>query len=247
MFSEDDLAAEWQAALAHSAVDADSVAFWPVEGHAEHSHDEAVASTHPPERAWEDERFLEPLKARDYPLDEEMRARVAFFVDFYDPQQDGAEVERVLAAGILRHELEHVNQLSYWHSVGCNFFDFDGVVDDVLDIVLRNPSTLYHAKPVEQDANGAASRHLAKRFDDAQLQVIHKGRRFGELVRWRTHQPPQTLLHRTLAFCLMFRPAIEVWEKQNGRRFAEEIEGYVPGASGVWERWVQARPQNAKE
>ena len=241
MLSEEDIQAEWQAAVDDlQVVEGADVVFWPVEGYAEHSYDEAAASAHPPGRAWLDERFIEPLKARGYDIGHEMRARVAFFVDFYDPGRDGVGLERELVAAILRHELEHVLQLTYWHSRGFNLFDFDGIVDDVLDVALRNKSTLYHAKPIEQDANAAASRYLITRFEDAQLQKVHKGQRFGELVRWYGPQPPQTLVARTLAFCLMFRESIAAWEDRTGRSFPKEIETHLPEATHLWAQLVEA-------
>jgi hypothetical protein len=152
----------------------------------------------------------------------------------------GEGIEEVLVAGIFRHELEHVVQNLHWRPYRFNLFDFDGVVDAVLKRALRNAGSLYNAKPMEQDANAAASRYLRSRFDDTLLHDVFRGQRFAELVRWRAGpQPVETLVARTLAYCLMLRPEIAEWERAHGRDFTRELESYIPGASGLWSRLVE--------
>jgi hypothetical protein len=226
------VAQSWAAALSDAGLDADAVGFWPCEGFAE-TRDDAPACSFPADCSFDDERFEPALGRAGYDLAEEMRPRVALFTDFFDPEQESL----TLLDGVMRHELEHVRQFNFWDERGVNLFDLDGVLDWLINRPRRIASELYNCKPVEQDANAAASRYLWQRYPYDELQRIHSGGRYGELVRYRAAPAePETLVQRMVSFCLLLPAAAAEWEDIYKTPFARELDRYAPGAGTLWDR-----------
>ena len=52
-----------------------------------------------------------------------------------------------------------------------NLYDLDGGVDGLIEWASRNVGLLHNAKPIEQDANAAASLYLWRRHPEAEAKI----------------------------------------------------------------------------
>jgi hypothetical protein len=236
----------WAAALADAGITADDVAFWPCEGFALLT-EPAPACTFPAVRGFDDERFEPALKRAGYDVDGEMRPRVALYTDFHDPEEDGSTSAVALLDGVMRHELHHVQQNAYWSARGFDLYELDGLLDWLIERTVRNPGLLYSCKPIEQDANAAASLYLWDLHDEEVLRRIYSGGRFAELVRY--YQPPgepETLVERMVAFCLLLPRAVAMWESIYLEPFGAALEREAPGSRALWQA-LQARRASGGE
>lgn len=239
------VAERWAAALADAGIAAEDVAFWPCEGF--HLLTEpAPACTFPAVRSFVDERFEPALERAGYDVADEMRPRVALYTDFHDPEEDGGANAVALLDGVMRHELHHVQQNAYWNARGVDLYELDGLLDWLIKQTVRNPGLLYNCKPIEQDANAAASLYLWGLYDKEVLRRIYAGGRFAELVRYY-HPPgePETLVERMVSFCLLLPRAVAKWESIYLEPFGAALEREAPGSRALWEALQAGRAAGA--
>jgi hypothetical protein len=94
--------------------------------------------------------------------------------------------------------------------------------------------TLYNAKPTENDANAAASRHLSRRYDDARSALNASD--FRELARYPSGpEPIESLVPRLVAFGLLIRTDLEADAAGRDEDAADVFERYGKGGTGqLW-------------
>jgi hypothetical protein len=103
----------------------------------------------------------------------------------------------LIRVAALRHELEHARQ---WDQVGPIPFQMTWMVDDVLRVKLEGVpggSLFYNFKPLEQDANAAASVYVRRTRHADLVNVLARSRDHGQFARSLTPPPdPRTVRPR---------------------------------------------------
>lgn len=230
------LQSEWNAALADAGLAGTDVVLWPCEGFSESGGDSS-ACAYPPDRDLDEaDSFLPGLRSAGHDVDEEMRPRVALFTDAFERDRVDEALVPALLAGVLRHEMEHVKQFLYWIPRGVDLYELDGLVDRVLDAKAENKGSLYNAKPTENDANAAASRHLKQRYDRERHALHNDAQILQELARYPSGpEPVETLVPRLLGFCLLLRTPLEAYADRRVEPVARLIE--YRGHAGTGQLW----------
>lgn len=122
------------------------------------------------------------------------------------------EIGVAIVAGWMRHELEHARQ---WNALGATIFELDGFLTSVVLEKVGSAggsggaAAYYNFKPVEQDANAAASMYLRRRYAD-RVENVLADQTGSALVR--SHTAPEgidTLWVRSFAFLFQFRRVFE--------------------------------------
>jgi hypothetical protein len=156
--------------------------------------------------------------------------RVLLWSDF-----PATEVGVAMLAGFMRHELEHARQ---WNALGYTIFELD---DLLTDVVLQKTGNVggpggvggyYNFKPVEQDANAAASMYLRQRYPN-RVHGLLADNDSSALVRSET--PPEdtaTLFARSFAFLFQHRGAFAAVVAPQTP--LDRVEVMYPGYAALW-------------
>jgi hypothetical protein len=145
-----------------------------------------------------------------------------------------AEAGRELFAAKLRHELEHARQ---WEAVGDVAQQLSCIVDELIEVVAggfnEDGRAIYHAQPVERDANAAASHFVRRRFAAETLTAIAAG---SDAVLVEAGVAPgalDTLPARMVAFLFQYADVCEGLV-DGFESFADRLAAISPEAVDRW-------------
>ncbi len=188
----------WDDVVRVSGLDPSRVHLLPVPGAAVADHNKAAC--YPPHIDLQDEPhdLLHGAMLEEANLPEHRdKHRIAIYEDI-----DGDDPLAVaIMAGTLRHELRHAEQREAW---GGDLFALDELADQLVSWKvggLPKAAFLYHAKPIELDANAASALYLRERYP-TQLRAILDSE---DGVLARSNIPPGALDDLpTKTVCFMF-------------------------------------------
>jgi hypothetical protein len=224
------LVEEWQAALEDAELPEDRVRLIVVER--PRPEDARLACWHEPDLPRGE---TDLLQGDDFEVakSEEYRSRhlVVVWRDF-----DTGPLGVAVLAGKLRHELEHARQ---WEARGGDVFDLDRLLERVLAHKIEFQSTgagaYYNFKPIEQDANAAASMYLRERYPEQVAPMLLDPEGSALVRSLRPPEGPDTLVGRTVAFLYMFAGAYA--EKAAPRAPAEHLKRQPSAGEAAAAAW----------
>jgi hypothetical protein len=191
----------------------------------------ARAAWYPPgEQLAVDELLAESMLAEANAANARNRHRIAVLEDFDadDP------VETALVTAKLRHELEHARQ---YMACGHPLRELDAITDSILGWKaggINGSGAFYNLKPIELDANAAASMLLRRRYDEDVVAGVLESDD-AALARSLTGPgDPDTLLTRTVCFIFLFHDIAEDPVHRGALAFDRRLELAARGAGALW-------------
>jgi hypothetical protein len=148
------------------------------------------------------------------------------------------EESRLVFAGLLRHELEHVRQ---WEVLGDAPFQLSQLIDDIHYARFADAPEeryLYRAKPDEQDANAAAAAYLVGRAPDAP-ERLHIEPWYPLIWSFTRPEPIGTLVARSVCFLFQYPELCAHWEQENRTTFVGALEDIDASAAALWRMLTQ--------
>jgi hypothetical protein len=222
----EELAPEWEAALADADFDAKQVRFYPFPGDRSEDGFQAYYFV-PGQKLYRSQQFPDDLGGQIADANKHLnRHRIAAWIDTDLP---------VLGAK-LRHELEHARQHD---AFGDKLYDLNDLIAQVFAHKLRGlkgGARLYNFNPIELDANAAAARFAWERYGEQEAKQRLEG--VGEdavLFRSLTGPAPiETLPKRLLCFLAQFPDLCEMEAEARDKPFDELLDKAWPGFGESW-------------
>lgn len=201
---------EWQRAVLDAGLDSDGVAYWIAAGTPSEIRDRGAMYFRPgqdpdPPYAFSAEQLAEAISPTFADLH-----RIVIHADYELPGGLSEAGTEAYFAAVIRHELEHARQGEVPEGKAALEID-QGLVDEVLAHKvggIRGGAAFYNYKPMEMDANAAASIYVRERFPDTVEELLRSP--IANMVRSNTRpEPPSSLLVRTVCFLFQFRSIAE--------------------------------------
>jgi hypothetical protein len=207
---QDFVQAEWPRAVEDAGLDPDGLAYW-------------IAEESPPEIRDRGAMYFRPGQDPDPPYAfsaEQLAAavspafadrhRIVVHADYELPGGLSEAGTEAYFAAVIRHELEHARQGEVPEGKAALEID-QRLVDEVLAHKaggISGGAVFYNYKPMEMDANAAASIYIRERFPDTVEELLRSP--IANMARSNTRpEPPSSLLVRTVCFLFQFRSIAE--------------------------------------
>lgn len=224
---------EWPLAVEHAGIPQEKLSLWKAETTPDDL--KGIAAHHfgpnlnpDPPYAFSEKQYEEATSAgiRE-------KHRTVMNLDYDYPDGLSPEATQALIGALLRHELQHAQQIERWGPDLFNIYD-----QFVLPAMGRAfggsiPNIHINLTPIEFDANSAAAEYLRQNHAD-HIPAIEKTNN-GNLARIATPaQPVETLMSRTIAFLYLFRQQAE--DSTGQLPVASYLEVYDKDAAATWRR-----------
>lgn len=201
---------EWPRGVKDAGLDADDVAYWIAEKTPCAIRDRGAMYFRPgqdpdPPHAFSVGQYAEAISpaCRD-------RHRIVVHADYELPAGLSELATEAYFAAVIRHELEHARQGEAPGGKAALEVD-QGLVDEVLAHKaggISGGAVFYNYKPMEMDANAAASTYVREHFPGAVDELLSSP--IANMVRSNTRpELPGSLLVRTVCFLFQFRSIAE--------------------------------------